>query len=60
LTYREAAAALRISERSLWSLVRAGRLPAVRIGAAVRIDPADLAAYIAAAKQPATPAEVRP
>lgn len=53
ITYRAAADALGVSERTIWSLVRAGRLPAVRIGAAVRIDPRDLDAFIATAKLPA-------
>jgi excisionase family DNA binding protein len=46
LTAREAAAALRISERSLWGLTRHGEVRAVRIGRAVRYDPRDLREYI--------------
>jgi excisionase family DNA binding protein len=47
LTPREAAAALCISERSLWSLTRSGTVPAVRIGRSVRYDPVALQAWIA-------------
>ena len=46
LTYREAATRLAVSERTVWSLVKAGALPAVKIGSAVRVDPVDLAAFI--------------
>ena len=50
LTAREAADTLRISAKTLWTLDRDGRLRAVRIGRAVRYDPADLRAFIEAAK----------
>jgi excisionase family DNA binding protein len=50
LPARDAAAALSISERSLWSLTKAGEIPAIRIGRAVRYDPADLRAWIEARK----------
>lgn len=43
---REAAAALAISERALWSLTAGKQMPCVRIGRSVRYVPADLAAYI--------------
>ncbi len=47
LTPREAAAALSISERTLWSITAPrGALRLVRIGRSVRYDPHDLAAYI--------------
>lgn len=46
LTPREAAAALSVCEKTLWSLARRGELPAVRIGRAVRYDVADLQAFI--------------
>jgi excisionase family DNA binding protein len=51
LTYRQAAEVLRITERSLWSLVDRGALPAVRFGRTVRIDPADLRKFIERSKQ---------
>lgn len=43
LTARQAAAAFAISERKLCSLTNIGDVPSVRIGRAVRYDPADLA-----------------
>ena len=52
LTYQDAARRLAVSDRTVWSLVKRGELPVVKIGAAVRIDPADLLAYIAAQKTP--------
>lgn len=48
--YRRAAEILGISTRKLWSLVAEGAIPAVRIGRAVRFDPADLRKFIAANK----------
>ena len=49
LTYREAAASLGVCERSIWSLVRDGSLPAVRIGRSVRIPVSELEKFVAAA-----------
>lgn len=46
LTPKEAAAALSISARSLWTLTDTGVLKAVRIGRSVRYAVADLEAYI--------------
>ncbi len=46
LTPQQAADALAISARTLWSLTERGEVPAVRIGRAVRYAPADLAAYV--------------
>ena len=46
LTPREAAAALSISERTLWGLTKGGAVRCVRIGRAVRYDPRDLQDYI--------------
>ena len=43
---REAAAALSISERLLWTLTNTGEIPAVRINRSVRYDPQDLARWI--------------
>jgi excisionase family DNA binding protein len=47
LTIREAAAALAISERTLWTLTDTGAVPCVRVGRSVRYAPADLENYIA-------------
>jgi len=46
LTYRDAGKLLGVTERTVWELVNRGELPAVRFGRNVRIDPADLRAYI--------------
>jgi excisionase family DNA binding protein len=46
LTAKQAAAALAISERKLWSLTAGQALPVVRIGRAVRYSPAALQAWI--------------
>jgi len=51
LTARQTARMLAISERSLYSLTKAGNLPAVRIGRSVRYDPDDIRAWIDAAKK---------
>jgi excisionase family DNA binding protein len=49
-TCREAAAALSISERTLWSLTKSGDMPCVRIGRSVRYDPEDIRSWIDAQK----------
>ena len=46
LTAAEAAKALAISPRTLWSLTDSGKIPCVRIGRSVRYDPVDLRAWI--------------
>lgn len=46
LDLHEVARALHVSERTAWGLVKAGDLPAVRIGRRLLFDPADLRAYI--------------
>lgn len=46
LTYREAGKTLGVTERTIWTLVDQGVLPAVRFGRSVRIDPADLRRFI--------------
>ena len=46
LTPKEAANALSISERTLWTLSDAGEIPTVRFGRTVRYTPADLEAWI--------------
>ena len=43
---REAAQALAVSPRKLWSLTNSGEIRSVKIGRLVRYDPADLAAWI--------------
>jgi excisionase family DNA binding protein len=50
LTARQTAAALQVCEKTLWSLTRDGKLPAVRIGRAVRYDLADVRRFIEASK----------
>ncbi len=47
---REAAEALAVCERTLWSMTASGQIPSVRIGRAVRYDPADLREWIEAQK----------
>lgn len=47
---REAAEALAVSERTLWTLTASGEIPVVRLNRAVRYDPQDLAAFIEARK----------
>jgi excisionase family DNA binding protein len=46
LTARQAAAALVISESTLFRHLRAGTIPAVHIGGCLRFDPRDLTAFI--------------
>lgn len=52
LTYKAAGELLGVTERTVWTLVADGDLPAVRFGRSVRIDPADLRAYIDQCKTP--------
>jgi excisionase family DNA binding protein len=51
LKYREAAKVLGVTERTVWAMVDRGTLPAVRFGRSVRIDPADLRAFIEETKR---------
>lgn len=46
LTYKQAGELLGVTERTIFTLVADDELPAVRFGRSVRIDPADLRAYI--------------
>lgn len=46
LTYQEAGEVLGVTDRTVSKLVAEGGLRAVRFGRSVRIDPADLRAYI--------------
>lgn len=50
LDSRHTAELLGICTRKLWSLVDAGEIKAVRIGRAVRFDPADIRRFIDASK----------
>lgn len=50
LSARDAARQLAISEKTLWTLTKAGRVPAIRIGRAVRYARADLLAFIEQAR----------
>jgi excisionase family DNA binding protein len=56
-TSREAAAALNISERTLWKLTNEAKMPCVRIGRAVRYDPEDIRAWIERTKTAVAPLE---
>lgn len=57
LAAREAAAALSICEKTLWSRTEPrGTIPCVRIGARVLYDPRDLSAWIHARKKGGEPA----
>ena len=51
LTYDLAAKVLRVTDRTVWTLVNEGQLPAIRFGRSVRIDPADLRAFIDQSKR---------
>ena len=51
LTPRQAAAALQISERTLWELARRGEIKRLKINSSVRYDVKDLEAFIEAKKQ---------
>ena len=50
LTYKQAAELLQISDRSVYALVKFGKLQAVRFGGSVRIDRRDLEEFILRAK----------
>ena len=50
LTYQDAATVLGVTDRTVWSMVARGTLPAVRFGRSVRIDPVDLRTFIQRAK----------
>jgi excisionase family DNA binding protein len=61
LTAGETASYLKVARSTVWRLVEAGQLPAVRLGKVVRVRKSSLDAYIAACedKKPArmTPAQ---
>lgn len=50
LTAEQAAKALALSPRKLWSLTAGGEIPCVRIDRSVRYAPADLRAWIESKK----------
>ena len=52
---RDAAKALALSERTLWTLAQRGEIPRVLAGRAVLYDPADLRAWIEKKKTKNTP-----
>lgn len=54
LTAGEAARLLGLSARKVYALAGEGQIAAYRFGAAVRFDPADLEAYKAKCRSPAT------
>jgi excisionase family DNA binding protein len=54
-TCHEAAAALSISLRTLWTLTAEGRIPCVRIGRSVRYDPRDIRSWIESQKTATLP-----
>ncbi len=51
LRAREAASLMTLSERKLWELTNRGEILSVRIGRAVRYDPADLREWIESNKR---------
>jgi excisionase family DNA binding protein len=51
LTPRDAARRLAVSERTLWSLTRAGSIPRIKLGRIVRYDPEDLRKFVDAQKR---------
>jgi len=55
LTPKQAAEALAISPRTLWSMTAAGEIPHVRIGRCVRYPVDDLREWIDATKQGTNP-----
>jgi len=61
LTYKQAAGLLRVSSATVYNLVRRGDLRAIKLGGSpnspVRIDPADLAAYLRRSKIAPRPPE---
>lgn len=51
LTPKEAAAALAISERKLWQLMKDGTIPCIRIGRATRYAVGDLQEFVEKRKE---------
>ena len=46
MTYRQCAEAMAVSEKTIWSLCKAGQLPVIRIGRACRISRRSLDRFI--------------
>jgi excisionase family DNA binding protein len=46
LSVRAVASKLSVSEKTVRRLIESGQLPAVRVGGQVRIDPAELEAFV--------------
>lgn len=59
LSTRDAATALSISERTLFTLTERGDILAVRIGRSVRYDPADLQRFVEQSKSRPAAGEVK-
>ena len=55
LSYEQAGKLLGVTGRTVWALVHRGDLLAVRFGHSVRIDPADLRAFIDRSKRSRVP-----
>jgi len=55
---KDAARALSLSPRLLWTLTHRGEIPCIRIGRAVRYDPCDLKEVVR--KMKGAPGQVRP
>lgn len=53
LTAAQVATQLAVSRRMVYDLVGSGTLPVVRIGGALRFDPNDIEAFVAACRVPA-------
>ena len=51
ITSEEAARLLTISERKLWELTNARKVPCIRFGRAVRYDPRDLREWLETQKE---------
>ncbi len=59
LTVRQAAKVLNLSERTLFTLTKSGKIPVVKIGdRGIRYDPADLRAWINSAKNLEKPLDI--
>ena len=50
MSYKQVAALLQVTERTVYNLVKRGLLVSVKIGNCIRFDPADVQAYIMNAK----------
>ena len=60
LTVREASRRLTISLTSTYQLIRSGKLPHYRIGAAIRISDTDIAAFLAQCRREPVTARTPP